>query len=193
MPVDDIWRCRRGIRCDDDGLAAATMTARCDCETILHLLGCGRKELVGPRGLATMRPSDVVVGVARGIVGDCICLFVSRAHALERRNYSAIRGAMQSEERSILARRKKRSRRRIFAGRSARLSLEDKGQLAFKKKRRRRVKFSDSVIQSQTLNFRRKLRGVGFPSFPPRPAGSTLRIRSLRKNRSLASNLSLNS
>jgi len=75
-------RCRRekfDACCDEeDGLAAATVTERCDTDSAVHLRACGRGQLVDPRGRAAMRPSDGVavagVVVVRGIeVSTRIC------------------------------------------------------------------------------------------------------------------------
>ena len=74
-------RCRREkFDACDDGLAAATVTARCDIDSAIHLRACDRGQLVDPRGRAAMRLSDVVV-VVRGIEVStriCCCFATAR-------------------------------------------------------------------------------------------------------------------
>lgn len=89
--------------CDDDelGLAAAIVTTRCEIDDVGHRRACGRGQLVGARGLATMRMSDVefdVVVVAVRGMGN----FFSPRAPRNSRNYSASFASM-GPKKSVLS------------------------------------------------------------------------------------------
>ena len=83
-------RCRREKFDACDGLAAATVTARCDMDNVMDLRACGEGQLVDPMiGRAAMRVSDGIVVVDRVVRGMELQLVFRDRVAQASRNYSA--------------------------------------------------------------------------------------------------------